>query len=598
MLRLRQLSLHSHTLAASFPLIYRSLTTATISDSSFLAGDGVSWTTLGVSETLANSLSRAGLHRPSLTQAACVPSIVAGSDTVVAAETGGGKTHGYLVPIIDRLYGEKRNVVCGGEGGGFDKICVVVCPCVVLCDQVVRMANGLLDDKGDPLVFSDVLRGNRGWPVKKLDVVVVTPYKLLSYLYAVHRERNRPFWFLRSVKYVVFDEADLLLSGRFFTQVICLINMLQFDEKQSSQTQTLVEKGRNKANSNPMCIDSGDGNGKLKRSFFDEEKDFCDVIEVKHLLIEPESGSDNRKAQKQSKTSYVRSKQYIFVGATLPLNRKNAVCGILELFFGDAKWVSGSYLHRHNPRLQQRWVQITVDTQINALMDALNQQRELCNIISGQGKSQTLVFANTVEAVESVTQKLLRARIECSCYHTKCTLEESIKRLAEFHERGGVLVCTDDVVRGLDIPNVSHVIQAELTTSAVDYLHRLGRTARAGQPGLVTSLYTESNHRLVAAVCEAEKAGDPVDFGKSIDASGSALRYNLVEPVVDAGNQCFKSAKSSSRSMMLANDVEAVESVACILPTAWMVCFQLFVAIGAALKGETQIARVSSAMRP
>ncbi|KAL9251198.1 DEAD-box ATP-dependent RNA helicase 22-like protein [Drosera capensis] len=107
MLRLYKLSRHSHTLAASLPLIHRSLTTpsprsssAAAAASTFLAGDGVSWTSLGVSETLANSLSRAGLHRPSLTQAACVPSIVAGSDTVVAAETGGGKTHGYLVPII------------------------------------------------------------------------------------------------------------------------------------------------------------------------------------------------------------------------------------------------------------------------------------------------------------------------------------------------------------------------------------------------------------------------------------------------------------------------------------------------------------------
>lgn len=121
----------------------------------------------------------------------------------MAAETGGGKTHGYLVPIIDRLYGERRSVVCGGKGGGFDRICVVLCPSVVMCDQVVRMANGLCDDKGDPLVYSDVLRGTRGWPVKKPDVVVATPYKLLSYLYAVHRERNRPFRFLRSVKYVI-----------------------------------------------------------------------------------------------------------------------------------------------------------------------------------------------------------------------------------------------------------------------------------------------------------------------------------------------------------------------------------------------------------
>ncbi|GAB2261609.1 hypothetical protein Droror1_Dr00002606 [Drosera rotundifolia] len=93
--------------------------------------------------------------------AVCVPLIVAGCDMVVMAETDGEKIHVYLFLIIDRLYGEKRNVVCGGQGGGFDKICVVDCSSVVICDQVVRMANGLCDAKEAPLVFSVVLRGTR-----------------------------------------------------------------------------------------------------------------------------------------------------------------------------------------------------------------------------------------------------------------------------------------------------------------------------------------------------------------------------------------------------------------------------------------------------
>lgn len=53
-------------------------------------------------------------------------------------------------------------------------------------------------------------------------------------------------------------------------------------------------------------------------------------------------------------------------------------------------------------------------------------------------------------------------------------------------------------------------LQAEFATSAVDFLHRVGRTARAGQPGLVTSLYNESNRDLVATVRLAEKRGQPV----------------------------------------------------------------------------------------
>jgi len=60
------------------------------------------------------------------------------------------------------------------------------------------------------------------------------------------------------------------------------------------------------------------------------------------------------------------------------------------------------------------------------------------------------------------------------------------------------------------ICNVVHAFQADFATSAVDFLHRVGRTARAGQIGLVTSMYTESNRELVDAVRWAEKRGQPV----------------------------------------------------------------------------------------
>lgn len=57
---------------------------------------------------------------------------------------------------------------------------------------------------------------------------------------------------------------------------------------------------------------------------------------------------------------------------------------------------------------------------------------------------------------------------------------------------------------------VIYFFQADFATSAVDFLHRVGRTARAGQFGIVTSLYTESNRDLVAAVRQAGELGQPV----------------------------------------------------------------------------------------
>lgn len=73
-----------------------------------------------------------------------------------------------------------------------------------------------------------------------------------------------------------------------------------------------------------------------------------------------------------------------------------------------------------------------------------------------------MVFANTVDAVEAVANVLLKAGIDCYRYHKNFSLEERTQTLADFHEKGGIIVCTDAAARGVDIPNVSHVIQVLL----------------------------------------------------------------------------------------------------------------------------------------
>ncbi|XP_075493114.1 DEAD-box ATP-dependent RNA helicase 22-like isoform X1 [Primulina tabacum] len=470
----------------------------------FLAEEHVSWTSLGVSDGLARALINVGLHRPSLVQAACMPTILAGADVVVAAETGSGKTHGYLVPLVDRLCRNmdvSKRAVDDHKWHKKHHVALVLCPNVMLCEQVARMANSLIDDNGVPFLTASAICGRQGLSIKEPDIIVSTPVALLNFLYAIDPEKRRSADHIRRVKYVVFDEADLLLCGSFQNQVIRLINMLRFDEKQLSRLK------------NPDSVAQEYDSFPLKSSEIeveegifvdlpeeDEDSDNTSAIEDLELKSEIKIKQDWRRVRKL----YDRSKQYIFVAATLPLNGKKTAGGILKRMFPDASWLSGSYLHRQNPRLEQKWVEVTNDTEVDALINAVNSGLNT-KVGSSSGIIRTMVFANTVEAAEAVAKILMGVNIKCLRYHSSISLEERTENLVDFQLKGGVFVCTDAAARGLDIQKVSHVIQAEFATSAVDFLHRVGRTARAGENGLVTSLFTKSNRDLVAAVRHAEE---------------------------------------------------------------------------------------------
>lgn len=109
-------------------------------------------------------------------------------------------------------------------------------------------------------------------------------------------------------------------------------------------------------------------------------------------------------------------------------------------------------------RLEQKWIEVTPETQVSILIDAVNSGSK-SDVNSGSGVVRTMVFANTVEAVEAVAKILTGANIKCMRYHRDISPDERAETLVNFHENGGVFVCTDAAARGLDIPHVSHVIQ-------------------------------------------------------------------------------------------------------------------------------------------
>jgi superfamily II DNA/RNA helicase len=122
-------------------------------------------------------------------------------------------------------------------------------------------------------------------------------------------------------------------------------------------------------------------------------------------------------------------------------------------------------------------------------------------MIQAGGWTQVLVFVATQYASEHVADKLRRSGIEAGAFHGDLSQGARTRTLADFKAGAlKVLVATDVAARGIDIAALSVVVNYDLPRSAVDHVHRIGRTARAGASGLAVSFIStgsEAHFRLI-----------------------------------------------------------------------------------------------------
>ncbi|KAK9986586.1 hypothetical protein SO802_031537 [Lithocarpus litseifolius] len=125
------------------------------------------------------------------------------------------------------------------------------------------------------------------------------------------------------------------------------------------------------------------------------------------------------------------------------------------------------------------------------LMDLLHAQRE--NGINGK-QSLTLVFVETKKGADSLEHWLCINGFPATTIHGDRTQQEREQALRLFKTgKTPILVATDVAARGLDIPHVAHVVNFDLPNDIDDYVHRIGRTGRAGKTGLATAFFNENN---------------------------------------------------------------------------------------------------------
>lgn len=122
-------------------------------------------------------------------------------------------------------------------------------------------------------------------------------------------------------------------------------------------------------------------------------------------------------------------------------------------------------------------------------VDKIKKTSLIIKLIKDGNWSQVLVFTRTKHGANKLTKKLIQANISAAAIHGNKSQGARTKALAGFKESlVKVLVATDIAARGLDIPLLPHVINFELPNVPEDYIHRIGRTGRAGADGEAISL--------------------------------------------------------------------------------------------------------------
>lgn len=137
-------------------------------------------------------------------------------------------------------------------------------------------------------------------------------------------------------------------------------------------------------------------------------------------------------------------------------------------------------------------------TQFVHLVDTHNKPRVLKHLIQHHQMRQVIVFCKTKNSAEHLSKDLIRYGIAAEAIHGDRTQQARLASLVAFKEgRIQALVATDVAARGLDIEALPFVVNFELSPNAEDYVHRIGRTGRAGSEGVAITLVSPHEEKLL-----------------------------------------------------------------------------------------------------
>jgi len=341
---------------------------------------------LSLSEARLAAIEALGWKEPTPIQWKAIPPALEGKDVVGVAQTGTGKTGGFMIPALEKIK----------AGGGLQVL--VLCPTRELAQQVAEDTEAL--SKGTALRVDFIVGGVAYGPQEKAlnegyEIIVATPGRFID-----HMGKRRVD--LSKLNTLVLDEADRMLDMGFRPQ---------------------IEDIRRGITGRP---------------------------------------------------------QVMLFSATMP----NGVHALALQLTKDAVWLEAAPSG-------------TVAEGITELVYSVKPEKKpdlLIDLLQGSEWTQVLVFCRTKAGSDALRTRLEKAGIRADAMHSDRQMRHRTQALEDFASgKTRVLVATDIAQRGLDVEGISHVVNYNVPLDPEDYIHRIGRTARAGATGTAVTFLTAAD---------------------------------------------------------------------------------------------------------
>jgi len=335
-----------------------------------------SFSGFNINEILKNNIKNRGYSQPTPIQDQAIVPILEGSDLIGLANTGTGKTAAFLIPLIDKVFKNRRSKV------------LTIVPTRELAAQINQEFASFANNMG---LYSALLIGGSGLNRQISDVrrrphfVVATPGRLRDLI-------ERKIINLTEFDSFVLDEVDLMVDIGFIHDIKYFIRLLP------------------------------------------------------------------------------QSRQSLFFSATIPPKVRE----ILQAFVNNPVTVS----------VQQQNIPENIDQDV-VRINGGNKVDKLHNLLIQDEFEKVLIFGRTKHGIEKLDRLLTTRGFKVGSIHGNRRQSQRQRILKSFKsDQIKILLATDVASRGLDIDNVSHVINYDLPETYEDYIHRIGRTGRANKKGI------------------------------------------------------------------------------------------------------------------